>query len=137
MSEPPGSPNSSDALIRLARFIGAFLAAPLLYLVLWQLAADMLLPREAGSSRLVMINLFSVAIPCLGVLATIYLAGPRAGRIMGSVVMMVFFLFLYLSSAVTLELLPPLLTVLGIALAVLISRRMPTMTPDLAELKAP
>ncbi|RKQ96968.1 hypothetical protein C7446_2829 [Kushneria sinocarnis] len=135
MSQPPGNPNSTDALIRLARFIGAFLAAPLLYLVLWQLAADLLLPRAGDSGRLFVINLLSVAIPCLGVLATIYLAGPRAGRIMGSVVMMVFFLFLYLSSAVTLELLPPLLTVLGIALAVFISRRMSTMTPDLAELK--
>ncbi|NRB58154.1 MAG: hypothetical protein HRU39_19620, partial [Salinicola sp.] len=102
-------------------------------LVAWELVARLILPGVAEGGREFVINLFSVLIPFVGVLASVYLAGTRAGRLLGGGVMTVFFLYLYVSSGVVFSWLPVALTLGGVVLAVAVARYCPTMKPDLGD----
>ncbi|MGM8932417.1 hypothetical protein [Salinicola halophyticus] len=127
-SSKPGADEPTRTVMRL---IGSFAAPVVIYLVAWELVARLILPGVAASGREFVINLFSVLIPFAGVLVSVYLAGIKAGRLMGGGVMAVFFLYLYVSSGVAFSWLPVALTLGGIALAVVVARYCPTMKPDL------
>ncbi|WP_129591296.1 hypothetical protein [Salinicola tamaricis] len=130
----PPKPGADEPVRTVSRLIGAFAAPVLIYLVVWELAARLLLPGVAASGREFVINLCSVLIPCLGVLVSVYLAGVRAGRLLGGGVMSLFFLYLYVSSGVAFSWLPVLLTLGGVALALVLARFCPTLKPDLGDL---
>jgi len=133
MSTPQSPKPGADEPIRtLLRLIGSFAAPVVVYLVVWEVVARLVLPNVAESGRSFAINLFSVLIPCAGVLVSVYLAGIKAGRLLGGGVMSVFFLYLYVSSGVAFSWLPVLLTLGGVALAVVLARYCPTMKPDLS-----
>lgn len=125
-------PVADDPTRTVLRLIGSFCAPVLVYLVAWELVARIVLPSVGGGSREFVINLFSVLIPFLGVLASVYLAGIKAGRLLGGGVMTVFFLYLYVSSSVVFSWLPVALTLGGVAIAVVVARYCPTMKPDLS-----
>lgn len=125
----PGADEPTRTVLRL---IGSFAAPAVLYLVAWELVAQLALPDIAAGGREFVINLFSVLIPFAGVLASVYLAGVRIGRLLGGGVMTVFFLYLFLSSGVAFSWLPILLTLAGIALALVAARFCPIMKPDLS-----
>ncbi|OLO05145.1 hypothetical protein [Salinicola socius] len=124
----PGADEPTRTVLRL---IGSFAAPVVVYLVGWELVAQLILPGVAAGGREFVINLFSVLIPFVGVLLSVYLAGIKAGRLMGGGVMAIFFLYLYTSSGVVFSWLPVALTLGGIALAVLAARYCPTLKPDL------
>ena len=127
----PHKPGADEPVRTVLRLIGSFAAPVLVYLVAWELVARLILPGVAASGREFVINLFSVLIPFAGVLLSVYLAGIKAGRLMGGGVMAVFFLYLYVSSGVVFSWLPVALTLGGILLAVVVARYCPTMKPDL------
>ncbi|WP_110707980.1 hypothetical protein AAGT95_02700 [Salinicola lusitanus] len=129
-SNKPGADEPTRTVLRL---IGSFAAPVAIYLVAWELVAWLILPAVAAAGRAFTINLFSVLIPFVGVLASVYLAGVRAGRLLGGGVMTVFFLYLYTSSGVVFSWLPVALTLVGILLAVAAARYCPTMKPDLGD----
>lgn len=125
-------PGADEPVRTVLRLIGAFAAPVLIYLVVWELVARLVLPGVAEGGRTFVINLFSVLIPFAGVLVSVYLAGIKAGRLLGGGVMTVFFLYLYVSSGVAFTWLPVLLTLGGVVLAVVAARFCPTMKPDLS-----
>ncbi|WP_192035030.1 hypothetical protein [Halomonas sp. YLGW01] len=133
MSTPqPPTPDGNETPRTLLRLLGAFAAPVIVYLLAWEGVARGVLPGVDESARGLMIHLFSVLIPCLGVLASIAIAGVKAGRMLGGGVMAVFFLTMYTASGVAFGWLPVGLTLLGIALAWGLGRLCPTMSPDLS-----
>lgn len=128
----PPKPGADEPIRTMLRLIGSFAAPVVIYLVVWEVVARLILPSVAEAGRSFVINLFSVLIPCAGVLVSVYLAGIKAGRLLGGGVMTVFFLYLYVSSGVVFSWLPVLLTLGGVALAVVLARFCPTMKPDLS-----
>ncbi|WP_456269235.1 hypothetical protein M1D97_02810 [Kushneria sp. AK178] len=119
------------ALGFLGRLSGAMVAPVAVYMLLWQVGMSLVNEYVATTQQGTRISILSVAIPALGVLASIVIAGRRSGAVIGGAVMMLFFLYLYLSSAVTLEWGPPLLTLLGVAIAAVLGRWCPTMGDEL------
>ncbi|WP_136253359.1 hypothetical protein [Onishia niordana] len=128
----PSKPGDEETSRTMLRLLGGFAAPAIVYLLVWEGVARWVLPYVAQSSQGVMIHVFSVLIPCLGVLASIVITGVKAGRMLGSGVMAVVFLALYLSSGVMFSWLPIGLTLAGIALACGLARLCPTMKPDLS-----
>lgn len=127
--QKPGADEPTRTVLRL---IGSFAAPVVIYLVVWELVARLILPGVGAGGRDFVVNLFSVLIPFAGVLVSVFLVGLKAGRLLGGGVMMVFFLYLYVSSGVAFTWLPVLLTLAGVILAVVVARFCPTMKPDLS-----
>lgn len=127
----PPRPGADEPVRTVLRLIGAFAAPVILYLLAWELVARFILPGMGEGGHGFAINLFSVLIPFAGVLVSVYLAGIKAGRLLGGGVLTVFFLYLYVSSGVALTWLPVLLTLGGVVLGVVVARFCPTMKPDL------
>ncbi|MFC0338096.1 hypothetical protein SAMN05421848_2536 [Kushneria avicenniae] len=125
-NEEPG-----DALGFMARLSGAMVAPVAVYMLLWQFGLGLVNEYAGTTHQAARISILSVAIPALGVLASIVIAGRRSGALVGGAVMMLFFLYLYLSSAATLEWGPPLKTLLGVAIAAAAGRWCPTMGEEL------
>lgn len=133
MPTPQPSQSGADETTRtLLRLLGGFAAPAVVYLLVWEGVARWVLPNVADSGHGFMIHLFSLLIPCAGVLASVGIAGVKAGRMLGGGVMVVVFLGLYLSSGVAFSWLPIGLTLLGIGLAWGLARFCPTMKPDLS-----
>lgn len=129
-----GQPNNQDpmeALGFMGRLSAAIVAPVAVYMLLWQLGAGFLQPRLSTQAMSQAVNVLSVAIPCLGVLASVTIAGRRSGALIGGPTMMIFFLYLYVMSAVALEWLPPLLTLAGVLLAVLLAPFCPVIGREL------
>jgi len=127
----PPKPGADEPTRTVLRLIGSFAAPVVVYLVAWELVARLILPGVTGGGREFVINLFSVLIPFVGVLVSVYLAGIKAGRLMGGGVMTIFFLYLYISSNIVFSWLPVALTLGGVVLAVVVARYCPTLKPDL------
>ncbi|WP_251977607.1 hypothetical protein [Salinicola avicenniae] len=124
-------PGADEPVRTVLRLIGAFAAPVVIYLVAWELIARLILPG-VDSGRAFVISLASVLVPFFGVLVSVYLIGVRAGRLLGGGVMVVFFLYLYLSSGVMFTWQPVVETLGGVALAVVAARFCPTLKPDLS-----
>ncbi|WP_458527332.1 hypothetical protein [Onishia taeanensis] len=131
-SPQPSTPGADETTRTMLRLLGGFAAPVIVYLIAWEGVARWVLPNVAGSGQGFIIHLFSLLIPCAGVLASVGIAGVKAGRLLGGGVMAVFFFFLYFSSGVAFSWLPIGLTLLGIGLAWGLARFCPTMTPDLS-----
>ncbi|RAR62944.1 hypothetical protein BCL93_103177 [Onishia taeanensis] len=129
---PPSKPGSDETARTMLRLLGGFAAPAAIYLVVWEAVARWVLPNIAASGKGFVIDLSSVLIPCVGVLASIFITGVKAGRMLGGGVMAVFFLILYFSSGVAFSWSPVGLTFAGIALAWGLARFCPTMKPDLS-----
>lgn len=119
------------ALGFMGRLSGAMVAPVAVYMLLWQLGLRLVHEFSGSAQQGTRISILSVAIPALGVLAAVFIAGRRSGALIGGAVMMLFFLYLYLSSAATLEWGPPLLTLLGVGIAAVLARWCPTMGEEL------
>ncbi|MFC0269468.1 hypothetical protein [Kushneria aurantia] len=122
-----GNNDPATALGFMGRLSAAVIAPVAVYLLLWQIGLGLAQPRFEGAALGMVVNLLSVVIPALGVLAAVAVAGRRSGSLIGAPVMVLFFLYLYISSAVTLEWLPPLLTLVGAGLGVALARWCPVM----------
>ncbi|ARS52955.1 hypothetical protein [Kushneria konosiri] len=119
------------ALGFMGRLSGAMVAPVAVYMLLWQVGLRLVHEFAGTAQQGVRISILSVAIPALGVLASVAIAGRRSGALVGGGVMMLFFLYLYISSAATLEWGPPLLTLLGVGIAAALARWCPTMGEEL------
>ncbi|GHC26150.1 hypothetical protein GCM10010082_19060 [Kushneria pakistanensis] len=129
-NEDPGA-----ALGFMGRLSGAMVAPVAVYMLLWQVGMGLVNEYAGSAQQATRISILSVAIPALGVLASVVIAGRRSGVLLGGGVMLFFFAYLYLSTAATLEWKPPLLTLLGVALAAVFARWCPTMGEELFNLK--
>ncbi|REC94734.1 hypothetical protein [Kushneria indalinina] len=119
------------ALGFMGRLSGAMVAPVAIYMLLWQVGMRLVNEYAVTGQQATRISILSVAIPALGVLASIFIAGRRSGALIGGAVMMLFFLYLYVSSAATLEWGPPLLTLLGVGIAAVVGRWCPTLGEEL------
>ncbi len=125
-NEDPGA-----ALGFMGRLSGAMIAPVAVYMVLWQLGLALANEYAGSTQQATRISILSVAIPALGVLASVIIAGRRSGVLLGGAVMLLFFAYIYLSSAVALTWGPPLLTLAGVVLAAVVARWCPTMGEEL------
>lgn len=129
-----GQPNNQDpmeALGFMGRFSASLIAPVAVYMLLWQVGVGFLQPRLSTQAMGQAVNVLSVMIPCIGVLASVVIAGRRSGPLIGGPTMMIFFLYLYVLSTVALEWLPPLLTLFGVLLAVLLAPFCPVLGREL------
>lgn len=127
----PSKPGSDEPVKTMLRLTGALAAPVVVYLVLWELVVGWLLPGVTAAGREFAINAANVAIPCLGVLASVLLVGVKIGRLLGGGVMTLFFLYAYLVSGAAFSWTPILLTLAGVALALVLARFCPVLKPDL------
>ncbi|ART62681.1 hypothetical protein [Kushneria marisflavi] len=119
------------ALGVMGRLSGAIVAPVAVYMLLWQVGLRLVHEFAGTAQQSTRISILSVAIPALGVLAAVVIAGRRSGALVGGGVMMLFFLYLYISSAATLEWGPPLLTLVGVGIAAVLARWCPTIGDEL------
>lgn len=129
-----GQGNNEDpsaALGFMGRLSGAMVVPVVVYMLLWQVCLGFLRPRVSTAQLGSAVSVLSVIVPFIAVLAAVVIAGRRSGSLIGGAVMMLFFLYLYLSSAVILSWGPPLLTLLGIGLAAAMARWCPTLGEEL------
>ncbi|SPJ33001.1 hypothetical protein [Kushneria phyllosphaerae] len=119
------------ALGFMGRLSGAMVAPVVLYMVLWQVGRGLISEYAGSLQQGTMITLLSVMIPGLGVLASVFIAGRRSGVLIGGGVMLLFFAYLYVSTAVVLSWGPPLQTLLGVALAAAVARWCPSLGEEL------